>query len=89
MWSPTPKPQETGIIVVAADIGRNMDRWHCGGKHLERNCPKRAEEKEKQKDDGSANNKGAEVKGGQLHTMFTSSVDVQPGMDFSELGEDD
>ena len=26
---------------------------------------------------------------GQLHTMFTSSVDVLSGTDFSDLGEDD
>ena len=60
--------------------------------HLKRNIPKHAEEKKKEKDNGGANYKRAdgkaEVKGGQLHTMFMSSVDVQSGKDFSELGED-
>ena len=31
------------------DIGRKLECWHYGGEHLKRNCPKRAEEKEKQK----------------------------------------
>ena len=29
------------------------------------------------------------MKGGQLHTMFTSLVDVQSGINFSDLGEDE
>ena len=67
-------------------IGINMECWHCGGEHLKRNCPKRAKEKENnKKDDGGADDKRAEVKGGQLHTMFISLVDVQSGIDFSEL----
>ena len=45
--------------------------------------------KKNKKGKGGANDKCAEVKGGQLHTMFTSLVDVQSGVDFSELGEDD
>ena len=49
---------------------------------------KRKKEKGK-KDDGGANNKRAEVKEGQLHAMCTSLVDVQSGIYFSELGEDD
>ena len=54
---------------------------------MKRECPKRAEEKEKkQKDEGGVDDKRAEVMGGQLHTMFTSSVDVPSGTDFSELG---
>ena len=24
-------------------IGRKLEFWHCGGGHLKRNCPKRAE----------------------------------------------
>ena len=43
----------------------------------------------KKKDDGGAGDEIADVKGGQLHTMFTPSVDVQSGIYFSELGEDD
>ena len=71
-------------------IWRYLECWKCGREHQKRNCPKRAEEKQKnKKDDGSANNKRAKVKGGQLYTMFTSSVDVQSGIDFSNMGEDD
>ena len=44
--------------------------------------------KKKKKDDGSTNNKRAEVKVGQLHTMFMSSLGVQSGIDFGDLGED-
>ena len=69
-------------------ISRNMELWHCGGEHLKRNCPKCAEKNKNKNDDGGADNKRAEVKGGQLHTMFTSLVDVQSATDFSELGED-
>ena len=29
------------------DIGENLECWHCGGEHLKRNLPKRAEEKKK------------------------------------------
>ena len=47
-----------------------------------------APKKKKKKDDGGANNKCAEVKGGQLHTMSTSLVEVQSGIDFIDLGED-
>ena len=57
--------------------------------HLKRNYPKRAEEKKEKKDDSGADNKRADVKGGQIHTMFTSLVDVQSEIDFRELGEDD
>ena len=45
--------------------------------------------KKKQKDDGGVDNKCAEVTGGQLHTMFTSSVDIPSGTDFIKMGEDD
>ena len=45
--------------------------------------------KKNKKDEGGAYNKCAEVKGVQLHTMFTSSVDVQSRIDFSDLGEED
>ena len=66
--------------------GRKLECWHCEGEHLKRNCPKCAEEKDnKKKDDGGewrdrgADDKRAdrklEVKGGQLHTMFTSLVE--------------
>ena len=41
------------------------------------------------KDDGGADNKRAEVKGGHLHTMLTSLADVQSGIDYGELMEDD
>ena len=73
--------------------GGKMEFWHCGGYHLKRNCPKRAEEKEKtKKDDAGVDDNGAdgktEFKGGQLHIMFTSLVDVTSGTDFSDLGED-
>ena len=80
--------------------GRKMECWKFGGGHLKRNCPKYAKEKEKErtkKYEGGkwcirrASNKGAEgkteVKGGQLGTMFTSSVDSTSGGDFSDLGE--
>ena len=57
----------------------------------EKELPK-ASRRRKKKDDGSAKNRRAggktEVKGVQLHTMFTSLVDVQSGIEFSELGED-
>ena len=82
--------------------GRKLECWHCGGEHLKRNCPKRAEEKGKEKtkkDEGSkwciqrANDKCAdrktEVKGGHLHTMFTSLVDSKLGGEFSDMGEGD
>ena len=64
-------------------IGIKLECWKCVGVHLKRNCPKRAEEKEK-KYDGGANNKRAEVKEGQLHAMFTSLMDVQSGIYFSD-----
>ena len=41
------------------------------------------------KDGEDAENKRAEVTGGQLYAMFTSSGDKPLGTDFSELGEDD
>ena len=47
-----------------------------------------APKKKKKKDDVGANNKCAEVKGGQLHTMSTSLVEVKSGIDFIDLGED-
>ena len=51
---------------------------------MKRDCPKRAEEKEKKKMDGEdAENKRAEVTGEQLHTMFTSSEEEPLGIDFS------
>ena len=28
-------------------IGRNMEFWHCGGEHLNRDCPKHAEEEKR------------------------------------------
>ena len=78
--------------------GRKLECWNCGGDYLKRNFPKRPEEKEKtKKDNGSewqargANDKHAdrktEVKGGQLHIMFTSLVDHTFGTYFSDLGE--
>ena len=57
---------------------------------MKRDYPKHAEEKEEKKDEGGVDGKRAEVTvGGQIHTMFTSSVDVPSGTDLSELGEDD
>ena len=70
-------------------VGRNLECWHCGGEQLKRNCPKRAKEEEKKRYDGGADDKRAEVKGGQLHTRFTSSMDAPFGIDFIEMGEDD
>ena len=53
---------------------------------------RRIKRKEK-KDSNGANDKHAdgktEVKGGQLHTMFTSLVDVQSEIDSSELRKDE
>ena len=82
---PIPKPQGTGSW-----------RWR---RHREKagvlvlwrgspeeELPKARQRKERKKDDGGANNKCDEVKGEQLHTMFTSLVDVQSGIDFSYLG---
>ena len=44
---------------------------------MNRDCPKRAKEKENKRKYGKGvDNKRAEVTGGQLHTMFTSLVDV-------------
>ena len=71
---------------------------HCGGGHLKRNCPKRAEEKEKTKKDdcGEWQARGAEdkradrkteVKGRQFHIMFTLLLDHTSRTDFSDLGE--
>ena len=62
-------------------------------RHLKRKFLKRAKEKEKtKKDDAGVDDNGAdgktEFKGGQLHIMFTSLVDVTSGTDFSDLGED-
>ena len=54
----------------------------------EKELPKACRRKIKKDDDG-ADDKCAEVKGGQggqLHTMFTPSVDIQSGIDFIELG---
>ena len=80
-------------------VGRKLECCHCGGEQLKRNCPKRAEKKEKTKKDygGKWQSQGdkdkradgkTEVKGGQLHTMFTSFLEYTSGTDFSELGED-
>ena len=70
--------------------GRKLECWRYGGEHMKRYCLKRAEEKESKQNYGEGvDNKRVEVTGGQLHTMFTSSVDVPSGTDFSELGEDD
>ena len=79
--------------------GKKLGYWNCGGEHLKRNFSKCAEEKVKekmQKDEENewcirrADNKFAdgktEVKGGQLHKIFTSSLDSTSGGDFSELG---
>ena len=56
---------------------------------MKRDCPKRDEEKEKNKKDGEdAKNKRTEVTGGQMHTLFTSSGEEPLGSEFSELGED-
>ena len=71
------------------DIERNLECWRYGGEHTKRDRPKRAKEKEKQNDDGGVGDKRAEVKGGQLHTRFTSSMDAPFGIDFIEMGEDD
>ena len=52
--------------------------------------PKARQRKIKNKKyDRGSNDKRTEVKGGQLHTIFTSLVGVQSGIDFSDLGEDD
>ena len=56
---------------------------------MKRYFPKRAKEKRRKKYDGGVDNKRAEVPGVQLHTMFTSLLDVPPGTDFSDMGEDD
>ena len=54
---------------------------------MKRDCPKRAEGKENKRKDGKGvNNKRVEVTGDQLHAMFTSSVDVLPGTDLSQMG---
>ena len=80
--------------------GRKMECCHCGGGNLKRNCPNRVKYKGKEKalkckggewciwraDVKCAYGK-TEVKGGQFHTMFTSSVDQTLGADFSEMGE--
>ena len=53
---------------------RNIECWRCGGDHTNRDCPKRAEDKDnKQKDGEGVKNKRFEVTGGQLHAMSTSS----------------
>ena len=70
-------------------IGRKLEFWHCVWENLKRNCPNPDEdEKNNIKYDGGANNKRAKVKGGELHTMFTSLVYMQSWVDFSGLGED-
>ena len=75
---------------IGGGIGRKLECWRCVGEHMKRDCPKRAKEKEnKQKDDGGVDDKRAEVTVGQLHTMFTSSVDVPSRIDFSKMEEDD
>ena len=57
---------------------------------MKRDCPKRAEEKEKKKKDGEdAENKRTEMTGGHLQKMFLSSGGEPLGTDFSEIGEDD
>ena len=69
---------------------RNIECWHCGGDHMKRDFPKRAEDNKIKKNDGEdAEKKRVEVMGGQLHAMFTSSGDEPSGTDFSELGEED
>ena len=69
---------------------RKIECWRCGGDQMKRDCPKRAEEKEKKKkDEEYGENKRTKVNGGQLHTMFKSSGDEQLGTYFSELGEND
>ena len=69
---------------------RNIECWRCGGDHMKRDCPKRAEEKYNKKKDGEdANNKRTGMTGGKLHAMFTSLGDKPLGTDFSEMGEDD
>ena len=56
---------------------------------MKRDCLKSAEKKEnKRKDEEGVENKRVEVMGEQLHTIFTSSVDVLSGIDLSDLGED-
>ena len=68
---------------------RKIECWRCGGDHMKRDCPKRAEEKEIKKKDGEdAENKRTKVTGEQLHMMFTSLGEEPLGTDFSELGED-
>ena len=69
--------------------GRELECWRCGKEHMKRDCTKRAEEKEKKRKDGEGlENKRVEVTGGQLHAMFTSSVDVLSGTNFSNLRGD-
>ena len=77
-------------MVVEVTKFESLSVGDVGGRHMKRDCPKRAEEKEnKQKYGEGVNNKCVEVMGGQLHVMFTSSVDVLSETDFSEIGEDD
>ena len=57
---------------------------------MKRAYPKRAEDTENKKKNGEdVKNKRVEVMGGNLHAIFTSSGDVLPGTDFSNMGEDD
>ena len=89
--SKDPGTGDTGGGIGGA--GRKPEFWHCGGEHLKRNFLERPEEKGKektQKDEGGkwcfrkSINKCAdgetEVKGGQLHMMFTSLVDSISGV---------
>ena len=51
-----------------------------------RNVPRKKKKKKYRED---VKNKRAEVTGGELHTMFTSSGEEPSGTELSELGEDD
>ena len=48
-------------------MGRMIECWSCGGDHMKRDCPKRAEDKENKKKDGeNVGNKRVEVTGGAV-----------------------
>ena len=56
---------------------------------MKKDCLKCAKEKENnQKDEEGVKTKRVEVMGGQLHAIFTSSVDVPSGIELSDIGED-
>ena len=67
-----PRTKGDGEHVGFSATSRKIECWNYGGDHMKRDCPKRAEEKEKKKkDEEDGENKRTEVTGGQLYTMFT------------------